>query len=226
MRLLVVEDNNDIIANIYEFFEPLGYTLDCARDGISGLSLAAEDNYDAIILDVSLPRLDGIKLCRKLRQELKLNTPVLMLTARDTIQDKVLGLESGADDYLVKPYSIIELEARNKALVRRSSDSHVESTLKLGTLEFNPQTLQLQREGMPLQLKPIGYKLLSVLMKNSPEVFSRKKLENALWGDTPPDSDSLRTHIHTLRQAVDKPFKKPMIKTVQGIGYCMVNPDE
>ncbi len=226
MQILIIEDNSDIIANLYEYFEPLGYSLDCARDGVSGLSLAAEDNYDVIILDLMLPRLDGIKVCQKLRGELKLSTPVLMLTARDTIDDKVTGFESGADDYIVKPFSLIELESRLKALVRRASDSHVESKLVLGSLEFDPLTLNLTREGVSLKLKPIGYNLLSILLKDSPQVFSRKKLESLLWGDLPPDSDSLRTHIHSLRQVIDKPFKKSMIKTVQGMGYCMVNPDE
>jgi DNA-binding response OmpR family regulator len=226
LQILIIEDNSDIIANLYEYFEPLGYSLDCARDGVSGLSLAAEDNYDVIILDLMLPRLDGIKVCQKLRGELKLSTPVLMLTARDTIDDKVTGFESGADDYIVKPFSLIELESRLKALVRRASDSHVESKLVLGSLEFDPLTLNLTREGVSLKLKPIGYNLLSILLKDSPQVFSRKKLESLLWGDLPPDSDSLRTHIHSLRQVIDKPFKKSMIKTVQGMGYCMVNPDE
>jgi DNA-binding response OmpR family regulator len=226
LQILVIEDNSDIIANIYEYFEPLGHSLDCARDGVSGLSLAAEDNYDVIILDVMLPRLDGIKVCQKLRDELKLSTPVLMLTARDTIEDKVTGFDSGADDYLVKPFSLIELESRLKALVRRASDSHVESKLTLGSLEFDPLTLSLIREGVSLKLKPIGYKLLGILLKDSPQVFSRKKLESLLWGDLPPDSDALRTHIHSLRQEIDKPFKKSMVKTVQGMGYCMVNPDE
>ena len=226
MRILIIEDNKDIVANLYDYFEPLGYTLDSAFSGPSGLSLAATEHYDVIILDVMLPGIDGLQVCTKLRKELQVKTPILMLTARDTVQDKVSGLTSGADDYLVKPFSLIELDARLKALVRRASDLHVESALSLGPLSFNPHTFKLSRNGISLTLKPIGYKLLGILIKESPNVLTRKKLEQAAWGDDPPDSDALRTHIHGIRQVLDKPFEKPMLKTIQGIGYCLVNPDE
>ena len=224
MRILIVEDNKDIVANIYEYFEPLGYTVDSASNGLSGLSLAIENSYDVIILDIMLPRLDGVQLCQRLRQELLLNTPIIMLTAKDTVEDKVTGLKNGADDYLIKPFSLVELEARLYALSRRVSHNYTKQLLTLGPLEFDPQTLALTREEKALQLKPLGYKILAILMKDSPKVFSRKELEYQLWGDSPPDSDALRTHIHTMRQVIDKPFSSPMIKTVQGIGYCMVTP--
>nr|WP_067295204.1 response regulator transcription factor [Marinobacterium profundum] len=226
MKILIVEDNKDIVANLYDYFEPLGYSLDSAYSGPGGLSLAATGNYDVIILDVMLPGIDGVQVCFKLRQELKIKTPVLMLTARDSIEDKVLGLEQGADDYVIKPFSLIELDARLKALVRRASDSHIEDTLTLGSLVFNQKTLALSREGVPLVIKPIGYKILSLLMKESPAIVTRTQLEQAAWGNNPPDSDALRTHIHTLRQVLDKSFEKSMLKTIQGIGYRMVNPDE
>lgn len=226
LRILIVEDNQDILENIYEYFEPLGYTLDSALNGLNGLSLAIENSYDVIILDIMLPRLDGLQLCQRLRQELMLNTPIIMLTAKDTIEDKVKGLRHGADDYLIKPFSLIELEARLQALSRRGSNAYSKPPLTLGTLEFDPQTLALTRESTPLQLKPIGYKILAILMKDSPKVFTRKELEYKLWGDSPPDSDALRTHIHTMRQVIDKPFSTQMIKTVQGIGYCMVSTNE
>lgn len=226
LRILIVEDNKDIVANIYEYFEPLGYTVDSALNGLSGLALAIENSYDIIILDIMLPRLDGLQLCQRLRQELMLNTPIIMLTAKDAVEDKVTGLRYGADDYLIKPFSLIELEARLQALSRRISHTYTKQSLTLGALAFNPQTLALTRENKPLQLKPIGYKILTILMKDSPKVFTRKELEYELWGDSPPDSDALRTHIHTMRQVIDKPFSTQMIKTVQGIGYCMVSSDE
>lgn len=225
MRILIIEDNRDILANLYSFLEPLGYTLDCAENGFAGLTRASEGDYDAIVLDLLLPGLDGLELCRRLREELRRSTPVLMLTARDTLDDKVAGFESGADDYLVKPYSLIELDARLKALIRRVKNNHYEATMSLGPLRFNPETFELTRNGCPLELTPAGYRLLGALLRAAPHVVSRQTLERELWGDDPPDSEALRTHIYTLRQVLDRPFSQPMLKTVHGLGYRLVDPD-
>lgn len=225
MRILVIEDNQDIVANIFGYLEPLGYTLDCAENGFAGLSLAAENQFDAIVLDVMLPGLDGLELCKRLRGELRITTPVLMLTARDTLDDKVAGFEHGADDYLVKPFSLVELDVRLKALVRRAKNEHHEHVLHFGPLRFDPTTFEAFREQHLVRLTPTGYKLLAALMRVAPRVLSKELLEREVWGDEPPDSDALRTHIHSLRLAIDKPFSSPMLKTVQGIGYRLVNPD-
>ena len=224
-RLLVVEDNADILANLYGYLEPLGYTLDSARNGFAGLAFAADHEYDVIVLDIMLPGLDGLALCRRLRDELRRDTPVLMLTARDTVDDKVLGLRSGADDYLVKPFSLAELEARLQALLRRARGGHTDAVLRVGALQFDPATFQATRAGQRLDLTPTGYRLLAALMRAAPRVLTRQTLEHQLWGDAPPASDALRSHLHALRQVLDKPFTEPMLLTVQGVGYRLVDPD-
>lgn len=219
MHVLIVEDNPDIIANLYGFLEPLGYTLDVARTGTAGVSCALSARHDVIVLDLSLPGLDGLDVCRKLRKEYRLATPILMLTARDTVQDKLAGFDVGADDYLVKPYSLPELDARLKALVRRSRQETVEYVLTFDELRLDTSTGQVSRAGQPLALTPTGYKILAALMRNAPKLMTREALAREVWGDNPPDSDALRTHIHALRQAMDKPFSKPLLVTIAGSGY-------
>ena len=227
MRILIIEDNPDIVANLYEFLEPRGYVLDCAANGYAGFALAAQHAYDAVILDVKLPGMDGLALCRKLRDELQNDTPVLMLTARDTLDDKVAGFDSGADDYLVKPFSLVEVEVRLKALIRRSRGKNQgTSFLNVGDLIFDTATYQVTRNGVPVTLTKTGFKILTCLMKEAPKVVPREMLELEVWGDHPPDSDALRTHIHALRHALDKSHSFAMLRTVQGIGYRLVAPDE
>ncbi|MGI4720682.1 MAG: response regulator transcription factor [Janthinobacterium lividum] len=226
MRILIVEDHPDILANLYGFLEPKGHQLDSARNGYGGLALASEHDYDVIVLDVMLPGLNGLELCQKLRTELGKSTPVLMLTARDSLTDKVAGFDSGADDYLVKPFSLVELEVRLKALVRRSSSAHaLYATMRFGELTYDPETQEAARAGVPVTLTRTGYTLLRCLLAAAPRIVTRETLEQAVWGDDRPDSDALRTHIHALRQAIDKPFAAPMLQTVAGVGYKLVMPD-
>ena len=226
MRVLIIEDNPGIAANLAGYLEPLGYTLDFAANGYAGLALIAQNDYDVLVLDLGLPGLDGLNLCKKIRTELGKTLPVLMLTARDTVEDKVAGFESGADDYLVKPFSLIELEARLKALVRRAGGVRIGAELRVGDLCFNTQTYEAQRGGQPLALTKTGYRILACLMRESPKVVSRDMLEAEIWGADRPDSDALRTHIHAVRQALDKSHPSSMLKTVQGIGYRLVADDE
>jgi DNA-binding response OmpR family regulator len=162
--------------------------------------------------------MEGTTLCQRLRQQLRRATPVLMLTARDSLDDKLLGFASGADDYLVKPFLMAELEARILALVRRSRGA-MESVLTAGDLSFDTATYEVRRGGRRIVLTPTGYKLLACLLQAAPRVVTREELEHAVWGEDPPDSDALRTHLHALRQAVDKPFDHPVIKNIPGVGY-------
>ncbi len=225
MKLLVIEDNADIVANLHAFLEPKGYVLDVAHNGISGLTMAVEGAYDAVVLDLTLPGLDGLDVARRLRKDFRRATPILMLTARDTLEDKVLGFDSGSDDYMVKPFSLVELDVRLKALVRRASGSHVSSVVRFADVCFDPGTFEATRGGRRLELTPTGYKLLAALLREAPKLVSRDSLEQEVWGDDRPDSDALRTHIHSLRLVLDKPFGRPLLKTMPGIGYRLVDPD-
>lgn len=218
MHLLLIEDNPDLAANICEYLQARGHVMDAAGDGITGLHLAVVNPYDAIILDVALPGLDGLTLCQKLRREARKAVPVLILTARDTLQDKVGGFEAGADDYLVKPFELLELEVRLKALLRRGG-SGVANILRIADLSADLDTLQVRRGERPIALTPTAHKLLVLLMRASPRVLSRREIEMALWGDSPPDSDALRTHVHALRVAIDKAHTLKLLHTVHGMGY-------
>lgn len=206
MRILVVEDNRDILANLADYLSLKGYTVDCAQDGLSGLHLAATEHYDLIVLDVMLPGIDGYALCRRLREDARRDTPVIMLTARDQLDDRLQGFRSGADDYLVKPFALSELSARIEAVLRRAQGGGRRRELSVADLSYDLDTLEVKRAGKSLKLNPIGLKLLAVLMQKSPHVVRRDALEEAVWGDDCPDSDSLRSHVHQLRQVIDKPF--------------------
>ncbi|WP_036859844.1 response regulator transcription factor [Porticoccus hydrocarbonoclasticus] len=218
MNILVVEDNRDIAENIADYLEPRGHSLDFAADGRLGLQLALDHDFDVIVLDLMLPRMDGMTVCQKLREAHRA-TPVLMLTARDQLDDKLAGFQSGADDYLVKPFSVKELEARLHALIKRVHHFGDGAVLQVADLSFNQQTLQASRAGMPLELNPTQRKLLELLMKSSPAVVKRDRLEELIWGDLPPDNDVLRTHIYSLRNIIDRSFEKKLLHTVHGVGY-------
>jgi len=223
--VLLIEDNRDIAEMVGSYLEVRGYELDYAADGVTGLHLAVVNDYDAIVLDLMLPGMDGLSVCRKLREEARRDTPLLMLTARDTQQDKISGLDAGADDYLVKPFDIRELEARLRALVRRRRGSIASETLRVADLSLDTGTLEVQRGGQRLTLTPIALRMLTVLMRASPRVVSRTDLEREVWGDLLPDSDTLRSHLYTLRKTIDKPFDRPLLHTVHGAGYRMADAD-
>lgn len=224
MKLLIVEDNPDLVANIYDFFEARGHSVDAAYDAFSGLKFAAERRYDAIILDLMLPGMDGLEVCGRLREG-GTDTPILMLTARDTLDNKLEGFASGADDYLIKPFALSELEARLEALHRRATGTTAHAEMRVTDLAFNPDTLEVRRNGKAIKLPPIPLRILEVLMRRSPRVVSREELEHAVWGDSPPDSDALRAHIHILRSAIDGPSDRPLMQTVRGRGYRLAEPD-
>ena len=225
MYILVIEDNPDLVANLYDYLEPKGYIVDAAYDSRSGMQFIQDKVYDAIVLDLTLPGLDGLEVCRRIR-DAGVNTPVLMLTARDTLDDKLNGFSAGTDDYLVKPFALQELEARLRALVRRSRGDQERDVLQVADLVFDPATLRVERAGQQIALPPIPLKLLTLLIRQSPRVVPKRELERRIWGNERPDSDALRIYLYVLRSAIDKPFETPLLRTVHGMGYQLAEPDE
>ncbi len=224
MKLLVIEDNSDIATNIGLYFEHKNHVVDFAISGPQGLELAIENDFDVIILDLMLPGLDGVSLCQRLKQH-KPGQRVLMLTARDTLDDKLEGFEAGADDYLVKPFSLLELDARVNALARRNG-AEMTGRLRVADLELDPQGMTLSRGNTPLHLKPTDFRILELLMRNSHRVVPQREIIERIWRDDPPEGDPLRVHIHNIRQQIDKPFDKPLLHTRHGVGYRLHDPDE
>lgn len=224
-RILVVEDNADLAANICDFLEDRGYIVDAAADGISGLHLASVNPYDALVLDLMLPAIDGLTLCQRLRQEGRRALPILMLTARASLDDKIAGFESGADDYLIKPFELRELELRLNALMRRAREAGGRRLLRVADLEYDLDSLRVTRDGREVELAAIPLKILELLMKRSPNVVWRRDIEQAVWGDSPPDSDALRVHMHTLRSAIEFAGRPALLRTLRGIGYQIMDPD-
>ena len=225
MYILIVEDSDDLAANIGEYCEERGDIVDYAADGLTGLHLAAVNRYDVLVLDLSLPGLDGLSLCERLRLDAGNNVPILMLTARDTLNDRLTGFETGADDYVTKPFSLPELHMRLKALVRRAAGASEQLTV--ADLVFDTRSLIVRRAGRRLELTPTGMRMLELLMRASPAVVRTATVERVVWGDDPPDSEAaLRGHIHQLRGIIDKPFPEKLLKTVHGIGYRLADDDK
>lgn len=218
IRALIVEDNRDICGNIAAYLEKAGYVLDFAHDGVTAMNLALTNPFDVIVLDLMIPRMDGLTFCQRLRADAEIETPVLMLTARDTLDDRLKGFDAGADDYLVKPFALQELHARLRALYKRSH-RNADNLLTVGDLTLNRSTLQVRRAGRRVEINPAGMKLLRRLMEESPSVVDRDELETLLWADERPDGDALRSHMYKLRQAIDRPFDRSLIHTVHRIGY-------
>jgi DNA-binding response OmpR family regulator len=219
MRVLIIEDDLDIATNLYEFLEGRGNVVDMARDGVCGMHLAVSQEFDAIVLDLGLPGMDGLQLCRKLRREARRDVPVLILTARDVLDDKLSAFDCGADDYLVKPFALREVEARLKALVARRHGRVIDRRLVHGAIEFDPTNLAVSVDGRPVHLSRKCLRLLEMMMSAPNRVYSRAELEQELWGDEHPQSDSLRSHMHMLRRALTDARGHSPIETVHGVGY-------
>lgn len=217
MRILIVEDNQDIAESMGDFLELHDCTVDYALDGLSATALISQNEYDVLLFDIGLPGMDGLSLCEKVRQT-DTETPILFLTARDTLQDKITGFESGADDYLVKPFQLPELLVRIKAIYRRSQPNK-QNLIQIEDMSLDTQTHQVKRAGQDITLTPIGFQILLELAQASPNMVSREKLESILWQDQAPDSDALRSHMYSLRQKLDKPFATPLIQTLPRKGF-------
>jgi DNA-binding response OmpR family regulator len=222
-NILLVEDNADLAETVGAFLEAKNYLVDYAADGLLAMHLAVTEPFDAIVLDVMLPGLDGMEVCRRLRQDAKLTTPILMLTAKDRLDDKLQGFDVGADDYLVKPFDMPELVARIEALIRRGRG--VASIYTVGELTMNLDTMEVRRGDTEIRLSRTLFDILKILLRESPKVVPRETIERELWGDDLPDSDTLRSHLYNLRRAVDRPFDTPLIETLAGRGY-RIRPQE
>jgi len=218
LHILLVEDNDDLSRNIAAYLERLGHRLDFAVDGADGARLACSLPVDLVILDVSLPKMNGFDVCRAVRAQSTRHVPILMLTARDTLPDKLAGFDAGADDYLTKPFELAELAARCMALSRRHRVAQ-DHELVIGPLRIDRRRQAVSRAGQDLKLHPLGYRILLILAEAHPGVVTRSELSERLWSGEPPESDALRTHLYLLRQALDRPFDWPMLVTVHSVGF-------
>jgi len=218
LHILLVEDQQNIARNIAEYMEQQGHIFDFAMDGGQGIELVLSQYYDLVILDLNLPVMDGLEICQQIRDKADRHIPIIMLTARDTVEDKVSGFHVGADDYLTKPFSLQELEVRCLALSRRHL-LQTNSTLDLGPLSIDRKRKLATRNGQRLELSSMGLKILTILAEAYPQVVSRSELTHKLWGDEPTESDAIRSHIYQLRAVLDKPYEYPLLKTVFGIGF-------
>lgn len=218
INALLIEDDKDLAEAISDYMELDGFDFDFAYNGSSGLNLALSHEYDIILTDINMPKMDGIDLCQALRAQ-GVSTPILMLTARDSLDDKLNGFAAGSDDYLVKPFAMPELKMRLQALVRRSQGRV--SELQVGDLYVDLDKHLVTRAGQKLKLPPICWTLLVSLMRNSPNVVSKSKLEQMVWGDDVPNADSLKVHLFKLRQVVDAPFTNKLIHTLHGVGIAL-----
>ena len=221
MRILVVEDEHKIANSIKKGLEQESFAVDVAYDGSDGFDLATSEEYDVIILDLMLPGLDGLTICKKLRREENIHTPILILTAKGEVEDKVKGLNSGADDYLPKPFAFSELLARIRALARRPKQV-LESSLRVEDLTLNTLTYQVNRSGKNIELSKKEYALLEYLMRHNGKVLSKDQIINNVWDyDSDVLPNTVEVYIGYLRSKIDKPFKnnKSLIHTVRGFGY-------
>lgn len=218
LQCLLVEDDLDLATAVIDYLALEGIECDHAANGVAGLNLIQNQRYDVVILDLNLPKMDGLEVCAKLRAS-GLDVPVLMLTARDTLDDKLGGFSAGADDYLIKPFAMEELIVRAQVLSRRRSGEV--TLLSAEGVELDLTTQTATRDGQEMKLTPIGYKLLETLLRASPNSVSRDKLVQSVWGDEQPDSNSLKVHMYHLRKAVDGQSGIKRIQTLVGRGFAL-----
>lgn len=220
-KLLIIEDNQDVAGILADYFEVQGNDVDFATNGEHGFKLALESNFDAIILDLMLPKMDGLSVAKALRKQ-GCCTPILMLTALDDKQDLLNGFESGADDYLAKPFDLDVLDVRLNALIKRHQGRVAAGVFNYKTLQLNTAEHAAYRDGKKLLLTPAGYQILKILIQRAPNVVKREELIEELWGDIPPNNDILRSHMYQLRNQLDKPFKHALLVTVPKIGFKLM----
>jgi len=221
MRLLIVEDEKHLCENIAKYMKNEGYTSDCCFDGGDALDFIEAADYDAVILDIMLPGLDGISILKEIRER-KITTPVLLLTAKNSVEDKVNGLDSGADDYLTKPFSLEELSARVRVMIRRSGVERVDTVITAGPLSLDTRSKTASREGKEITLTAKEYAILEYLMHNKGIILSREKIEEHIWNyDYEGSSNIVDVYIRTLRRKIDADYEVKLIQTVRGMGYVI-----
>ena len=228
MKILIIEDDADVASFVKGGLEQAGYTVDQASDGKDGLFLATTESYDGIVVDRMLPRVDGLTIVRTLRAS-NIATPVLILSALGEVDDRVDGLKAGGDDYLVKPFSFAELQARIEALLRRhraASESAVTTTLTVGDLKMDLLKRQVSRHGRNIELQPREFQLLEHLMRHAGQVVTRTMLLEAVWGyHFDPQTNVIDVHMSRLRSKIDRDFDAPLLHTVRGAGYRLDTAD-
>ncbi|SDF95108.1 MULTISPECIES: response regulator transcription factor [unclassified Duganella] len=224
LTILVVEDHPTIARQVVDFLDGLQWHTDHAASGALAIELATREAYDVVLLDLNLPDMDGLEVCRAIKQRAPRNVPVLMLTARDAFEDKARGFNEGADDYLTKPFDLRELALRCEALARRSQ-LHVSQEIQLGPLMLLQREKRALYHNTPLSLTQIGFKLLLKLCSAYPQSVSRSALTHEVWGTSPPDSDALKSHIYALRKQLEQAGAEQLIVTIPHLGYRLVLPD-
>jgi len=221
MRILLVEDDIKIASFIVKGFKAVGYTVDHALDGEKGLDLALSEPYDTAIIDIMLPKLDGLSLIGRMRKE-KIRTPVIILSARESIEDRVKGLQTGSDDYLTKPFAFSELLARVQALIRRASGLSEPTRLTVGDLSINLLTREVTRGARGIELPPAEFSLLEYLMRNAGRVVSKTMIMEHVWHyNFDPQTNVVEARICRLRDKIDRDFSLKLIHTVRGVGYVL-----
>jgi DNA-binding response OmpR family regulator len=221
MRVLVVEDDRRLARALRRVLEEERYVVDEVYDGIEGEDLAQTEDYDFIVLDVMLPGRDGISVCRDLRRA-RVATPILMLTARDTVQDRVAGLDAGADDYLVKPFASVELLARLRSIGRRRTDEIAEAKVEVDDLVMDLVRHEVRRGGKPIELTAREFALLEYFLRHPGQALTRTQLLTAVWRyDTEVVSNVVDIYVHYLREKIDRGFDKKLIHTIRGVGYAL-----
>ena len=220
MYVLLVEDDPRVARSVQRALMEAGHRVDHVAGGLEGLARAETAAYDLVVLDILLPGLDGIEVCRRLRQR-RIHTPVLMLTARDGISDRVRGLDAGADDYLVKPFALEELLARVRALHRRTSEAE-NNIVQVGDLTLDLGRREAVRDGRTIELTAKEFELLEYLMRHAGRVLTKAQLTDHVWGyDSDATSNVVEIYIHYLRDKIDRGFSRPLLRTVRGVGYTL-----
>lgn len=219
MRILIVEDNEGIATNLFDYLAAKGNEVDWVQDGYAALGILEAQEFDVVVLDLLLPRLSGLEVCRILRRERQVDVPVLMLTALDSMADKLTGFGAGADDYLVKPFALEELWARLQALVNRRIGAVAPRALQAGPLLYDPQSQTVRLYGQEVVLQPKCLQILIAMLRQPQKTFTRSEIERVVWGNDETRSEAVRAHMSNLRRSLTPPGRTPAVQTLHGLGY-------